>query len=116
MHREVATRLDEARTSGIENHNYNTHVMSYNPSLGDFVVVERMHGSRTMMSASWVGPRRITKIQSDFTVEVEHLMTHEKKSFTFHECTRISALLSRTRLRRKMLLSLLTAFRTPLMQ
>lgn len=30
-----------------------------------------------LRSANWVGPRRITRIPSDFTVELEHLLTEE---------------------------------------
>ncbi len=28
------------------------------------------------MSTNWVGPRRISRILSDFTVEIEHLLTN----------------------------------------
>ena len=79
MHRYVAPILDATRLAAVERHNRKTHMRPYNPTRGDFVVVTRMHGPRTKMSANWVGPRRITDILSDFTVEVEHLLSQKKE-------------------------------------
>ncbi len=42
---------------------------------GDYVVVARTQGPRTKMSTNWIGPRRVSRIVSDFTVELEHLLT-----------------------------------------
>ncbi len=36
------------------------------------------------MSTNWVGPRRISRILSDFTVEIEHLLT--KATAIVHVC------------------------------
>ena len=77
MHRVVAGTLDASRRASIERHNRNTHITPFKASKGDYVVVARMHGPRTKISANCVAPRRITRILSDFTVEVEHLLTHK---------------------------------------
>jgi len=70
----VQETLSASRKKAIERHNSKTHINRYNPIVGDYVVVARIFGPRTKMSANWVGPRRITRIISDFTVEVEHLL------------------------------------------
>ncbi len=35
----------------------------------------RRQGPRTKMSTNWIGPRRVSRILSDFTVELEHILT-----------------------------------------
>lgn len=77
MHKEVAGTLSDSRTQAVNRHNRKTHVRSCNPSVGDYVVLARTSGPRTKMSANWVGPRRVSKVLSDFTVEIEHLLTGE---------------------------------------
>ena len=77
MHKEVASTLEGARGKAVDCHNRKTHVRPYNPSVGDYVVVARTKGPKTKMSANWVGPRRVARILSDFTVELEHLLTQE---------------------------------------
>ncbi len=64
-----------SRKSAVERHNAKTHVVTYKPTVGDYVFVARTHGPRTKMSNNWVGPHRISRILSDFTVEIEHLLT-----------------------------------------
>lgn len=79
MHREVQSSLETTRKDAIDRHNRKTYVRPYNPQIGDYVLVARMHGPRTKMSANWVGPRRISLVRNDFTVEVEHLLTGKKE-------------------------------------
>ncbi len=76
MHKDVDTTLSATRKMAVERHNAKTHVVPYKPTAGDYVVVARTHGPRTKMSTNWVGPRRISRILSDFTVEIEHLLTN----------------------------------------
>ncbi len=59
----------------VERHNAKTHVVPYKPTVEDYVAVARTHGPRTKMSTNWVGPRRISLFLSDFTVEIELLLT-----------------------------------------
>lgn len=79
MHRDTANRLETNRNQAVDRHNRKTHVRNFNPVVGDYVVVARIHGPRTKVSANWVGPRRICEICSDFTVKVEHLLTHKQE-------------------------------------
>lgn len=60
------------------------HLQSYKPAMGDFVLVARLHGLRTKMSANSAGPHRVVQIYSDFTVQVEHLSSY--KCETVHIC------------------------------
>lgn len=78
MHKEVSRILSDSRKKAVERHNARTHVYPCNPIVGDYVVVARHRGPKTKMSANWVGPRRVVRILSDFTVEVEHLLNQEK--------------------------------------
>lgn len=74
MHKAVNETLTTVRRRAIERHNAKTHVTAYKPNVGYYVVVARSQGPRMKVSANWVGPRRVTRILSDFTVEVEHLV------------------------------------------
>ena len=78
MHKNVGDSLAVNRRKAVERHNAKTHVVPYRPIVGDYVVVARTQGPRTKMSNNWVGPRRVSRILSDFTVEVEHLLTDTK--------------------------------------
>lgn len=84
MHKDVRCSLQSSRKAAVDRHNRKTHVRAYKPSVGDFVLVARMQGPRTKMSAKWVGPRRVTRILNDFTVEVEHLLN--QKTEVVHIC------------------------------
>jgi len=84
IHKEVEGSLSASRKQAVERHNSKTHITPYKPFVGDYVVVARFLGPHTKMSTQWVGPRRITQILSDFTVEVEHLLQGSKK--IFHVC------------------------------
>jgi len=77
MHKSVSETLSDSRIQAVDRHNRRTHVRPCNPSVGDYVVFARTRGPRTKMSANWVGPRRVSKVLSDFTVELEHLLTEE---------------------------------------
>ena len=77
MHKEVSGILSETRAKAVDRHNRKTHIRPYSPTVGDYVVVARTRGARTKMSCNWIGPRRVTRILSDFTVEIEHLLTEE---------------------------------------
>ena len=74
MHKSVSETLSASRTQAVDRHNLKTHIRPFNPTVGDDVVVARARGPRNKMSCNWVGPRRVTQILSDFTVEVEHLL------------------------------------------
>ena len=84
MHKAVGETLSDSRRKAVERHNNKTHVVPYKPIVGDYVVIARTHGPRTKMSTNWVGPRRISRILSDFTVEIEHLLT--KATAVVHVC------------------------------
>ncbi len=43
-------------------------VVPYKPTVWDYVVV----APRTKMSTNWIGPRRVSRILSDFTVQLEN--------------------------------------------
>ncbi len=43
--------------------------------LRDYVVVAQTHGPRPTISSNWLGPRRISRFLSDFTVKIEHLLS-----------------------------------------
>ncbi len=75
MHKDVDQTLFASRKNAIERHNAKTHAVPYKPTVGDYVVVTRTQRPRTKMSTNWVGPRRISVILSDLTVEIEHLLT-----------------------------------------
>lgn len=77
MHRDVFVQLDATRLGAIERHNRKTHIVPYNPCTGDFVVIARMHGPRTKISANWLDPRRITHVHSDFILDVEYLLANK---------------------------------------
>ena len=74
MHRNVEEVLSTNRRQAIERHNSRTHVTAFKPTVGDYVVVARTQGPRTKMSTNWIGPRRVSRILSDFAVELEHLL------------------------------------------
>ncbi len=76
MHKDVDETLSASRKNSVERHNAWTHVVPYKPSVGDYVVVARTHGPRTKTSTNLVGPRRISRILSDFTVDIENLLTN----------------------------------------
>eukprot|EP00171_Calliarthron_tuberculosum_P005687 IDg5687t1 len=84
MHKDVGNSLVRNRKQVIDRHNAKTHVNKYNPTVGDYVVVARTQGPRTKMSANWVGPRRVVRVMSGFTAEVEHLLT--KDTTVVHVC------------------------------
>eukprot|EP00171_Calliarthron_tuberculosum_P021806 IDg21806t1 len=84
MHKEVSVTLYLSRKQAIERHNSKIYVISYKLVVGDYVVVARTHGPRTKMSTIWMGPRRVSRILSECTVELEHLLS-ESKSIT-HVC------------------------------
>ncbi len=75
MHKDVDSSLSTPRKQAVERHNAKTHVVLYKPIVEDYVVVVRTQGPRTKMSTNWIGPRRVSRILSDFTVELEHLLT-----------------------------------------
>ena len=77
MHRNVNEVLSETRKSAVERHNARTGVHPCNLVVGDYVVVARVKGPRTKMSANWVGPRRIVECLSGFVYRVENLITGE---------------------------------------
>ncbi len=75
MQKDVDKTLSATRQKAVECHNAKTHVVPYKRSVGDYVPVARTHGAHTEMSNNWVGPRSISRILSDITVEIEHLFT-----------------------------------------
>ncbi len=75
QHKDVDKTLSASRKSAIEPHNAKTHVVPYKPTVRDYVVVARTHEPRTKMSANWAGPRPISRILSNVTVEIKHLLT-----------------------------------------
>lgn len=79
MHKEVNQTLTAERHLAVERQNCKMHVRPYKPTKGDYVVVVRMYGPRTKVSANWFVPRRISQILSDFIVEVEHLLSDKKE-------------------------------------
>ena len=84
MHKEVNETLTSTRENAVERHNRRTHIRPYKPTVGDYVVVARIRGPRTKVSANWIGPRRIINVLFDFTAEVEHLLT--KETSVVHIC------------------------------
>ncbi len=74
MHKDVHSSLSTSPKQAVERHNAKSHVVPYKPTVGDYVVVARTQGPRTKMSTNWIGPRRVSRILSDFTVELEHLL------------------------------------------
>ncbi len=75
MHKEVDSYLSTSRKIAVERHNAKTHVVPYKPTVGDYVVAACPQGPRTKMSTNWIGPRPVSRILSDFTDELEHLLT-----------------------------------------
>eukprot|EP00177_Eucheuma_denticulatum_P006755 GFKZ01012276.1.p1 GENE.GFKZ01012276.1~~GFKZ01012276.1.p1 ORF type:complete len:235 (-),score=7.92 GFKZ01012276.1:81-785(-) len=84
MHKEVDQTLTAERRAVVDRHNRKTHVHSYNPTRGGYVVVARMHCPSTKVSANCVGPRRVSNILSEYVVEVEHLLSGKRE--TVHVC------------------------------
>ncbi len=70
MHKDVDSSLFTSRKQAVERPNSKTHVVPYKPTVGDYVVVARMQGPPTKMSAN-----RVSRIFSDFSVQLEHLLT-----------------------------------------
>ncbi len=52
-----------------------TRVFLYKPTIGDYAVVGRTQAPRNRMSTILIGPRRVSRIFSDFIVGLEHLLT-----------------------------------------
>lgn len=76
MHGEFHTALTHERKEAVRQHNQNTHVRSFNPTVGDYVVDGRDSVIRTKISTSWIGPRHIVSIKNNFVVLSEHLLTN----------------------------------------
>lgn len=79
MHKSVNGVLSDSREKAVTRHNARTGVHSYNLSGGDYVVVSRMRGPRTKMSANWIASRRFTQALSDIIFRVEYLLTKYTK-------------------------------------
>lgn len=57
----------------INEHNKNKSIVQPNFLAGDLVLVRRAHDRVHKFNFRWVGPRRIAKIYSDLTYEIEKL-------------------------------------------
>ena len=75
LHREVKGKPSKQRQTAVDRHNAKTHVIQPNFTEGDFVLVadtDKHMTSKVLLK--WRGPRRITKVLSDFVYEVENLI------------------------------------------
>lgn len=84
MDREVSESLFNVQRQATKHHDAKTHVALYKPTICNYAVVARTQGAKSEMFTNWVGSRRISRILSDFTVKVEHLV--EGSTFIFQVC------------------------------
>ena len=75
MHKQVAESRTRRREQAVERHNKKTHIQPINFELGDFVLVaKRVSSDGHKLQVRWKGPKRISRVVSDFVFEVQDLI------------------------------------------
>lgn len=75
IYKDVNVALCDARKKSTDCHYARTHVKPYQSTFGDYFPVARTGGPRTKMLSNWLASRRTVIVPSEFTVQVEHLVT-----------------------------------------
>jgi len=79
IHRQIAEKASAAREKRVNLRNARTHVRACNFDIGDFVLFGRLQRNvRRKLSLKWHGPRRVTRIISNFLFEIEDLRSGKK--------------------------------------
>ena len=78
FHRGVAENAEASRKRMIEKHNARTNVHAADFCVGDFVLVRRAVPGKHKLNFKWVGPRRVTAVQSEWVYQVEDLLKQKR--------------------------------------
>jgi len=78
IHREVAQNRTRRRQAAVKAHNDRTAVQAANFTVGDFVLVaQRTAKDGHKLRLRWRGPRRVTRVESEYIYEVQDLLTEQ---------------------------------------
>ena len=77
MHKEVNGLVSAARKRRVDSHSRKTGVDKTHFVVGDFVLVRTTTKSHHKLQFRWCGPRRISKVNSDWVYEVQNLITNK---------------------------------------
>lgn len=75
MRRSVHVILANNREQTVMTHSLRTHVQPFKPPIANYVLFDSVPRPRTNLSSNWVRPRSFTKILSDYSVEVNHMLS-----------------------------------------
>lgn len=76
IHRDVQGSRTHRREEAIKKHNEKTHVHETQFDVGDFVLVDKQNPKEeNKLHLKWLGPRCVTRPQSEHTYEVQDILT-----------------------------------------
>lgn len=82
LHKDVSQNAEHARGTSIRNHNRKANVRPINFAEGDYVLRGVYHRERGRKQAvRWRGPFRVMRCSSEYTFEMEDLLTSERREF-----------------------------------
>lgn len=78
MHKKFSAILSRSRKQAIDRQNVRKNEIHYKSVVYDYFAVTRTHGPLKRMHTNLIGPRCISRILSDFTVELQHVLKKSK--------------------------------------
>jgi hypothetical protein len=87
MHREVSERSEKLRKQARGRRQQRPHVQPAKFALGDFVLVGKVLKFPGKLALNWKGPYRVTRVDSDFVMEVQQLV--EPYGTSIHHASRL---------------------------
>lgn len=79
VQKSVIESLSASQRQAFDLHNARTNLHPCNHTVKGYVVFAQARGPPPEMSCTWVGPRQISHILSDFTVKVGHLPVNDEE-------------------------------------
>jgi hypothetical protein len=78
FHARMEEKITRGRKAAIQKHNDKTHVRSINCHVGDYVLVaEHGKSGSSKLQVTWIGPRRVARVDSDHVLTVDNLLAKE---------------------------------------
>ncbi|RLO12024.1 hypothetical protein DYB28_014966 [Aphanomyces astaci] len=84
MHRDVAARSEKLRQQARGRREKKAHVRLAKFALGDFVLLGKIIKFPNKLALNWKGPYRVSRVDSDYVMEVQQLVNPFTTSEVFH--------------------------------